>query len=244
MLMKNGLTILFLLLCSTNISCAFEATLYFNATPSTSKIYFDGQLAGVGKATLSLERAVLVEVKIVNEGYITFIKSYRYGKGSQFAMNEGKGGYERGENNYTITLEIDPNYISPIEKLKKLDSISKKSDSINKFIILKVNEKYSQQESWIIVNKVISDYFDDLDESKIDIGTIKSLWQCQTIDSKKIRTRIIVKTEGDKLYKIKIQSEYSDDINASSKDDEKFNNWDRILIKYENLFGEFSIKLN
>lgn len=242
--MKKTSIIIFLLIFLTKFSSAFEATLNFRTVPSTAKIYFDGQLAGVGKASISLERAILVEVKIVSEGYIPFLKSYRYGKGSQFAMNEGKGGYERGENNFTISLEIDSNYISPKDRLKKLDNISKKSDSINKFILLKVNDKYSQQDSWKIVNQVISDYFDDLDESKVDFATVKTLWQCQTVDSKKIRTRIIVKTEGDKLFKIKIQSEFSDDENSSSKDDEKFNEWDRILIKYENLFSELNNKLN
>jgi hypothetical protein len=224
-----------------NMATAFEAKLIFTTVPSTAKIYFDGQLTGTGTAEITLERAVLVEVKIVNEGYITFMKSYRYGKGSQFAKNEGKGGYERGKNEYTITLDKDPNYVSPTEKENQLNKLSTKTDSINKFVA--VNSKYNSQESWKLVKQVISDYFDDNDETKPEEGTLKTAWQTQVVDGKKIRTRIIVKTNTDNSYKIKIQSEYSNDINASTKDDEKFQEWDRLLRKYQGAILELNSKL-
>lgn len=104
--MKTKLITLFLMIAS--VASAFEAKLTFTAVPATAKIYFDGQLMGTGTATITLERAMLVEVKIVNEGYVTFERSYRYGKGSQFAKNQGLSGYERGNNSYTITLDIAP----------------------------------------------------------------------------------------------------------------------------------------
>ncbi len=92
----------------TSIASAFEAKLTFTAVPATAKIYFDGQLMGTGTATITLERASFVEVKIVNEGFVTFEKNYRYHKGSTLAKNIGVGGYERGDNKYTITLDVAP----------------------------------------------------------------------------------------------------------------------------------------
>lgn len=228
---------------SATIALSFEAKLKFTAVPATAKIYFDGQLSGTGVAEITLERAILVEVKIVNEGYITFAKSYRYGKGSQFAKNEGKGGYERGKNDYTITLDIDPNYVSPKEKENQLNNISSKTDSINKFIPLPVNSKLKPQDSWKLVKQVVSDYFDDNDETKPEDGTLKTAWHSQVVENKKIRTRIIVKTNTDGSYKIKIQSEYSNDLNASVKDDEKFQEWDRVLRKFEPAIKDLSSKL-
>jgi hypothetical protein len=238
---KNILIAIFLTISTLGLS--FEAKLKFTTVPSTAKIYFDGQLSGTGVAEITLERAILVEVKIVNEGYITFSRSYRYGKGSQFAKNEGKGGYERGKNEYTITLDVDPNYVSPTEKENQLNKLSTKTDSINKFISLPVNSKISPQDSWKIVKQIISDYFDDNDETKPEEGTLKTAWQSQVVDNKKIRTRIIVKTNTDNSYKIKVQSEYSNDISSSVKDDEKFQEWDRMLRKYESTIKELSFKL-
>ena len=240
--MKTKLTTLFLLL-FVSVATAFEAKLSFTAVPSTAKIYFNGELSGTGTATITLERAILVEVKIVNEGFITFQKNYRYGKGSQFAKNEGVGGYERGKNEYTITLDEDPAYVSPEEKEEKLDKISILTDSINKFINCSVNAKYSQTDSWKIVNSVVSDYFDDIDNTNTEVGTLKTPWQSQIIGSQKMRTRLIVKTNTDNSYKIKIQSEYTDNVNASVKDDETFKEWDRILKKYSNLIIDLNSKL-
>lgn len=224
----------------TNTISAFEAKLIFTANPATSKIYFNGELTGTGTATITLERATLLEVKIINEGYITFQKNYRYGKGSQFAKNEGLGGYERGKNEYTITLDADPNYVSPENRLKELNRISFLTDSINKFI--NINTTHNSQDAWKIINQVASDYFDDIEDKGMDSGTLKTAWQSQIVDGKKIRTRIIIKTDGNS-FKIKMQSEYSEDVNSSVKDDEKFKEWDRELNKYHNAVLDFINKL-
>ncbi len=235
------LTALFFFIFET--ATAFDAKLTFTSVPSTAKIYFNGELSGTGKATIELERAILVEVKIVAEGYITFQKSYRYGKGSQFAKNEGVGGYERGKNEYTITLDEDPSYVSPQQMEENLNKVSVLTDSINKYINCNVNKKYSQADSWKIVNKVVGDYFDDLDNTNSETGTLKTPWQAQIVGSQKIRTRLIIKTNDDGSYKIKIQSEYSDNINVSVKEDETFKEWDRVLKKYSNLIIDLNNKL-
>lgn len=104
--MKKLTTILLLMVASVGYS--FEATLVFTAIPSTAKIYYEGQMVGIGKAVIKVQRASLIEIKIVNEGYVTFERNYRYGKGSQFAKNQGLSGYERGNNSYTITLDVAP----------------------------------------------------------------------------------------------------------------------------------------
>lgn len=235
------LKFLSLFLIVTSFVSAFEAKLTFTAIPSTAKIYFNGELRGTGTATYELERAILVEVKIVNEGYITFAKSYRYGKGSQFATNEGRGGYERGKNEYTITLDKDPNYVTPEKRLNQLNKISSVSDSLNKFIA--VTSKYNAADSWKMINQVVSDYFDDMDGSNAETGTLKTTWQTQIIDKKKIRIRAIVKTNSENSYKLKMQVEYSDDENASAKEDERFKEWDRIPKKYQAIFSDLNNKL-
>lgn len=229
----------------TSLASAFEATLEFAVYPTDAKIYFNGELRGTGKAKVELQRAILVEVKIEKEGYITFLKSYRYGKGSQFAMNEGKGSYERGENKYAITLEVDPNYLSPKEKENNLNRISYVTDSINKFFNVIINSKYNENEAWKIANQTLSDYFDDLENKKDESGNLKTAWQSQIIGDNKIRTRVIVKTntEASLSFKIKIQSEYSDDKNSSVKDDEKFRDWDRLLLKYRQLIPDLNRRL-
>ena len=234
--MRTKTTILLLLL--SVAAFAFDAKLTFKVTPATAKIYFNGELKGTGTATYELERAILVEVKIVNEGYVTFYKAYRYGKGSQFAKNEGKGGYERGKNEYEITLDPDPNYVSPAEKEKALNKAAVKSDSINKFITF----KYTSADSWKAVTQVVSDYFDENEPA--EAGTLKTVWQSQVVNGMKIRTRVIVKPGDVGTYKVKLQSEYSDDQNASVKDDEKFKEWDMELRKYQSMLPALTKSLH
>jgi hypothetical protein len=223
----------------------FEATLTFSSTPADAKIYLNGEMKGIGKATIALSRAVMVEVRIEREGYITYRKNYIYHKGSVYAHNENKGGYDRGDNYFTATLENDPAFENAKKGLKELEDGSFKTDSANTFIIVGVDSKYNIQESWKLVTKVANDYFDDFEENKGESGNLKSTWQAKVVGSKKIRSRLIVKVNTDSplTYKVKIQSEYSDDSSVSTKDDEKFKEWDRVLKKYRGLLMNFNSKL-
>ncbi len=60
-----------------------------------------------------------------------------------------------------------------------------------------------------------------------------------------IRSRVIIKLGNSSPYtiKIKLVSEYSGEAGTSSKADEKFREWDRVLRRYENLIGDLQTRL-
>lgn len=231
--MKKLITSLFLSVCSFSVF-AFNATISITTSPSDAKIYFGDQLYGTGTATLYLSSPKKIQLKVEREGYITFVKNYLYNGGSKFSNNTMNGAYERGQNNFTITLVKDEKYINPLD-------VSVKSDSINSFLVCIVDPKFNSQDAWKKVLNVVSDYFDDMEKTKTEAGTLKTEWKGQVVGNKKIRTRLIIKTDNENplTYKIKLQSEYSDFSSAYENDDVNFKEWDRILKKYKNLVTDF-----
>ena len=242
--MKRILTTFFVCVFICKIS-AFEARLNITVTPSTATIYYHEQAIGTGSAQITLERADVVEIKVENAGYKAFYKAYKY-------VHGGKDGYDRGVNNISITLEKDDSYRSVnvnenvVSSNEDINELSVKSDSLNNFFTFTPNQKYNQANAWKIVNKIVNNYFDELESLKSDTAYIKSAWQVKTIGSKKIRTRIIIRTDSANplTYKIKLQSDYSNDLASNVKDDDKYKQWDRVLKKYKNVFSDFNKGLN
>ena len=237
--MKGILTSLFLFVFISTIS-AFEARINITAFPSTATIYLNEKKIGVGTALIVLEKAEIIEIKVENIGYKTTSKTIHYVRGAK-----GGNEYDRGINNFPIILEKDESYVNNVSiasSNEDIKEISFTSDSINSYISFSPNNKYSQSEAWKIVNKIVGYYFDDLESLKNDTAYIQSSWQVKIVGSKKIRTRIIVRTDmlNPLTYKIKVQSEYSSDINANTKENDKYREWDRILKKYKNIFFDLN----
>jgi len=229
--MKALLTALFCGLFVTS-SFGFKATINITTVPSDAKIYFNGQLYGTGTAKLELSKQAKVILKVEREGYITITKTYLFKGGSRFAKSLRES-YYRGQNHFTITLIKDDKYVNPLD-------VSTKTDSINSFIICNVDPKYNSLDAWKIATKIVTDYFDDIENNKNELGTLKTNWVPQIVGIRKIRTRLIIKIDSENplSFKIKIQSEYSDYINAYENDDENFKEWDRVLNKYKNLIPD------
>jgi hypothetical protein len=80
-------------------------------------------------------------------------------------------------------------------------------------------------------------------------GYLTTSWQVQNFQSSIIRTRVIVSTGGNTdqiAYAVKLisQEAFLDGQNAVTvKDDEKFEDWARILKKYDGLIQEIQARL-
>ncbi len=236
--MKGIFTSFFLLVIVSTIS-AFEARLNITTFPSSASIYLNGNKVGNGTAQIVLEKADVIEIKVENIGYKTTIRTLHYVRGAK-----GGNEYDRGINSYSILLEKDESYVNVniASSNEDIKEISFKSDSINNYFSFSPDNKYKQLEAWKIINKIVGYYFDDLESLKNDTAYIQSSWQVKIVGSKKIRTRIIVRTDmlNPLTYKIKVQSEYSTDINANTKANDKYREWDRILKKYKNIFFDLN----
>ena len=234
--MKGIFTFIFLLVLSSPL-LAFEAVINFTTNPTSADIFINGQMSGKGKAMIVLERADVVEVKVVNAGYKTYFKAFKY--------DRGKEGYDRGTNNFPITLEKDESFVpatyTPMSE-DELKELSVGFDSANIFLNFVVDKKYTQREAWKMVKKIVADYFDDLESMKDDTAYIKTSWSVKAMGTKKIRTRIIIRTDSENplTYKVKLQSEFTSDLNATLKENEKFKEWGRLLKKYKFMLSDFN----
>lgn len=87
--------------------------------------------------------------------------------------------------------------------------------------------------------------FDVLEVTDKETGYIRTAWEVQSFNGEStIRTRVIVKmADSNPLkYMIKIASERADKV-VSVKDDQEFEEWNRILKRYQYIIEEAQARL-
>lgn len=195
--------------------------------PTDAVIELGGKRVGVGSYDLKVSKNACVELRISKDGYVRYVKNYC----NQPNMQEPPVAD-------FVEMTIDEAYTSSIS-----------SDLANVRITVPVNSAYSSEESWRILSSIITRYFDILETVDFNTGYLTTSWQVQNFQSSIIRTRVIVSSGGnsDQLaYAIKLisQEAYLDGQNqVTVKDDEKFEDWARILKKYEGLIEEVQARL-
>jgi len=97
-------------------------------------------------------------------------------------------------------------------------------------------------DSWKSLVNIILSYFDVIELSDKETSYLRTAWSVQTFKSGVVRTRIIVKN-AENGYKVKLVSEVSYATNATVKNDEAFQQWDRVLRKYESIITELKSRL-
>ncbi|WP_373400352.1 hypothetical protein V8V91_12570 [Algoriphagus halophilus] len=205
-----------------------EDRLVKNTTnPNDAAIEIAGKRVGTGSYDLKVPKNGSVEVRVSKDGYVRYIKNYY----NQPNMQEPPV-------TDFIEMNVDEAYTSSVS-----------SDLANVRITVPVNTEYTSEEAWRILSSIITRYFDILETVDYNTGYLTTSWQVQNFQSSVIRTRVIVSSGGnsDQLaYAIKLisQEAYLDGQNAVTvKDDEKFEDWARILKKYEGLIEEVQARL-
>ncbi|MBP7496866.1 MAG: hypothetical protein KA792_04295 [Bacteroidales bacterium] len=119
------------------------------------------------------------------------------------------------------------------------------SDLSNKYFEVEINSNFSNDETWILISQIISNYFDEIEYSDFKTGYLKTNWKPKYFKNRTVRSKAIIKLASINplKYKIKIISEISIRPNANLRDDEAFREWDRILKNYEELLQEFRSRL-
>ncbi|EAZ82356.2 PEGA domain-containing protein [Algoriphagus machipongonensis] len=195
--------------------------------PNDAVIELAGKRVGTGGYDLMVPKNGCVEVRISKEGYVRYVKNYC----NQTNMQEPPV-------TDFVEMNIDEAYTSSVS-----------SDLANVRITVPVNSAHSSEEAWRILSSIITRYFDILETVDYNTGYLTSSWQVQNFQSSIIRTRVIVSSGGnsDQLtYVIKLisQEAFLDGQNqVTVKDDEKFEDWARILKKYEGLIEEVQARL-
>lgn len=195
--------------------------------PNDAAIEIGGKRVGNGSYDLKVQKNACVEVRISKDGFIRYVKNYC----NQANMQEPP-------TSDFLEMVVDEAYTSSVS-----------SDLANVRITVPVKAGLAPEESWKILSSIITGYFDILETVDYNTGYLTTSWQVQNFQSSIIRTRVIVSSGGnsDQLaYAVKLVSQeaFLDGKNpVTVKDDEKFQDWARILKKYDGLIQEIQARL-
>ncbi len=195
--------------------------------PNDASIEIAGKRVGNGSYDLKVPKNSCVEVRVSKDGFIRYVKNYC----NQANMQEPPAAD-------FLEMQVDEAYTSSVS-----------SDLANVRITVPVNSSHTPEEAWKILSSIITGYFDILETVDYNTGYLTTSWQVQNFQSSIIRTRVIVSSGGnsDQLaYAVKLisQEAFLDGKNqVTVKDDEKFEDWARILKKYDGLIQEIQARL-
>lgn len=192
------------------------------ATPRTARIYIGRDEVGKGSYNVVVKNGACVDVRVVEPG---FGRDYR-----RFCNRENTP----LETDVQIDLPFDEAFTSSIH-----------SDQANVNFTIEVNPAKTPDQAWRIISQVILGQFDVIEITDKETGYLRTAWQVSNYTTNTIRTRVIVKL-GDTTplkYVIKIASEQSGFPKTSIKDDDVFEEWDRILNTYKDIINELQARL-
>lgn len=219
---------LFALLLSIVVAEAKDVKI--TVTPSTAKIYIDGNYVGDGVTTASVKKKDgFIVIKCEQEGYVTLETKI-------FATDKRKA--------ISYTLRRDAFY-----------DVTVASGLVNKYFAVQVNKDlYSTDEdgkrnselAWKMIHQVILNYFDEIQTTDMASGFIQTPWQYKSFPEieKIVRTRVSVKESnlgGDLTFQIKVSSEAAPMIGANQE--ESYREINRVIKEFEPMISEFQARL-
>lgn len=193
-----------------------------SATPATAEIVVDNKVVGTGTFDLVILDRSCVKASVRATGYAT--------KTHEFCNNENTplDPIQRME------LLVDESYNSSVQ-----------TDQANVNVTIEVGTAKTPDQAWSIINQVVLGSFDVIEMTDKSTGYLRTSWEVSKFANAVIRTRVIVKIGSDSplKYVVKLASERADSPTASVKDDELFNEWDRVLKSYKDIIGELIARL-
>ncbi|MBK6821140.1 MAG: hypothetical protein IPL09_06450 [Bacteroidetes bacterium] len=184
-----------------------------------AKIYVDGKLVSSGTAKVIVGDNSTLNVRIEKTGFITAERNY---------INNGKNELPATD---FVKLEVDDAYENSFT-----------TDLANRDIDLKTEK--NEEEAWKLINRIVASQFDVIEVTDKTTGYLRTAWIVKKFKSATIRTRLIIKSgnSSNLAFKVKLVSEIGS-VNASSRDDESFKSWDRLLRSFENIIQELQSRL-
>lgn len=194
-----------------------------NTTPETAEIKMNGKIVGTGSYEVKVPNNECAEVIVFKDGFISRKLNYCNSK------------------EYQAPPVTD--HIELVEDEAYKTSVS--TDMANVNVTIEVNKSVSEDEAWKLLSSIVMSEFDVLEVTDKETGYIRTAWQVQSFNNEStIRTRVIVKLgDSDPLkYVLKIASERADKV-VSVKDDQDFEEWNRILKRYQYIMEEAQARL-
>ena len=187
-------------------------------TPDNAKIFYNGHEVGSGTYQIKFKKnddfAVL---KFEAPGYITQ-------KVKVFRSNPNK--------TLSFTLSKDE---AMANSIGGEDGV----DVANKFFLVQAKEGLSENDVWKRIVNIAINKFENVEVMDKDAGWVKTAWIYDNFTNQSVRTRLEIRYQysgSDQLtYKVKLYSEIAE---GSTKKDEDFQPYDRVLRKYNDIVTE------
>jgi len=184
-------------------------------------IYVDGKAVGASPIDIKIESNSCVSIRIVKTGFLTENLSFCDKKNAAVIPK---------------SLYVEMRRDDSFDASLKIDFANNDID---------VHTSKPELDAWRLLNQIITSQFDVIEITDKETGYMRTSWAVQTFKANTVRTRIIVKlgSTSPLYYKVKIVSEQSGESGTSPKADEKFQEWDRVLRKYEGVVNELQNRL-
>ncbi len=222
--------ILLLLLLFTSCASYGKIVKKVTVTPSTAKIYVDGNYVGDGVAQITMKKSDgFVVVRMEEEDYIPL---------------EVKVFANDNRNAISYTLRRDA-----------FNDVTVATGTANKFFAVQVSKDlYSVDENghkdselaWKMIHQVLLNYFDEIQTTDFASGFVQTPWKYNTFPEveKVVRTRVSVKESnigGDLTFQIKISSEAAP--MQGQHREESYREINRVVKEFEPIVSEFKTRL-
>ncbi|MBK6330068.1 MAG: hypothetical protein IPF62_05885 [Bacteroidetes bacterium] len=183
-----------------------------------AKIYVDGKLVSSGTAKVIVGDNSTLNVRIEKTGFITAERNYINNEKNELPATD------------FVKLEVDDAYENSFT-----------TDLANRDIDLKQKKN---EEARKLINRIVASQFDVIEVTDKTTGYLRTASDSEKFKSATIRTRLIIKSgnSSNLAFKVKLVSEIGS-VNASSRDDESFKSWDRLLRSFENIIQELQSRL-
>lgn len=189
-------------------------------TDEGGKIFVDGKLIGTNTVKISVESNSSVNVRVEKVGFITAERNYVNNKSNKLPSTD------------YIRLEVDDAFENSFT-----------TDLANRDIDVKTS--LPELDAWKLLSRIVQGYFDVIEVSDNTTGYLRTAWVVKNFKAATIRTRLIVKAGSTTplSYKVKLVSEIAP-ADASSRADEAFKMWDRVLRSFENVVPEIQSRMS
>lgn len=195
------------------------------SAPQAAKIIVNQKAAGTGSFAVKIADGTCAKVRVEQPGFVSWDHEYCVQPNAPEPPLE-----------HTVQLTADDSWAASVS-----------SDQANVNITIEVSPKLPEVQAWKLVSSIVLGSFDVLENSDSQTGYLRTAWQVKSWEASGvvIRTRVIVKRQSDSplRYVVKIASEHNKDPRISSKEDENFYEWDRILNTYKDLISEMQSRL-
>lgn len=190
-----------------------------------ARILVNDKVAGSGTFTVRVNEGSCANVRVERDGFIPYVREYCAQPNAPEPPLEDP-----------VSLEPDESFDASVQ-----------NEQANINITLEAGKTKTEEQAWKLVSSIILGSFDILENSDSETGYLRTAWQMKPYAGGRvlIRTRVILKrSSSDPVrYTIKLVSERNRVPGMTSKDDENFVPWDRVLKTYSDLVPELQSRI-